>query len=230
MRVVKGIVHQPFEVKGSSIFYAFSYYFDRAVESGLIGEWDYIRDKSQCYGMSTNASFLKNYAEQTCIVLIFQMDLVVVLWKSGISKREPKKVRLWTFSQSPKNTWVKVLPHTLHKHKPLVLICIWGSRQSHWLHKMIALPPHKHRLRLSHTNTFACVCSPSFVTLQPAISAFPCPLSRGLCYEFFYRMWRIRQFETWNWFMKYGSLGRLCQMVNVRREDLSLGGMSWHLM
>uniref|UniRef100_A0A8C7DEH6 nucleoside diphosphate phosphatase n=1 Tax=Oncorhynchus kisutch TaxID=8019 RepID=A0A8C7DEH6_ONCKI len=36
MRVVKGIVHQPFEVKGSSIFYAFSYYFDRAVESGLI--------------------------------------------------------------------------------------------------------------------------------------------------------------------------------------------------
>ncbi|CDQ68016.1 unnamed protein product [Oncorhynchus mykiss] len=38
MRVVKGIVHQPFEVKGSSIFYAFSYYFDRAVESGLIGD------------------------------------------------------------------------------------------------------------------------------------------------------------------------------------------------
>ncbi|KAJ8341594.1 hypothetical protein SKAU_G00338850 [Synaphobranchus kaupii] len=36
MRVVKGIVHQPYEVKGSSIFYAFSYYFDRAVESGLI--------------------------------------------------------------------------------------------------------------------------------------------------------------------------------------------------
>uniref|UniRef100_A0A8C7VF38 nucleoside diphosphate phosphatase n=1 Tax=Oncorhynchus mykiss TaxID=8022 RepID=A0A8C7VF38_ONCMY len=36
MRVVKGIVHQPFEIKGSSIFYAFSYYFDRAVESGLI--------------------------------------------------------------------------------------------------------------------------------------------------------------------------------------------------
>ena len=38
MKVIKGIVHQPFEVKGSSVFYAFSYYFDRAVESGLIGE------------------------------------------------------------------------------------------------------------------------------------------------------------------------------------------------
>lgn len=37
MKVIKGIVHQPFEVKGSSVFYAFSYYYDRAVESGLIG-------------------------------------------------------------------------------------------------------------------------------------------------------------------------------------------------
>ncbi|XP_068194994.1 ectonucleoside triphosphate diphosphohydrolase 5-like [Antennarius striatus] len=36
MKVIKGVVHQPFEVKGSSVFYAFSYYFDRAVESGLI--------------------------------------------------------------------------------------------------------------------------------------------------------------------------------------------------
>lgn len=39
MRVVKNIVHQPYEVKGSSIFYAFSYYYDRAVDTGLIGEW-----------------------------------------------------------------------------------------------------------------------------------------------------------------------------------------------
>ncbi|XP_029114486.1 ectonucleoside triphosphate diphosphohydrolase 5 [Scleropages formosus] len=36
LRVIKGIIHQPYEVKGSSIFYAFSYYYDRAVESGLI--------------------------------------------------------------------------------------------------------------------------------------------------------------------------------------------------
>lgn len=38
MKVIKGIVHQPYEVKGSSIFYAFSYYFDRANETGLIGK------------------------------------------------------------------------------------------------------------------------------------------------------------------------------------------------
>uniref|UniRef100_A0A3Q0RFC8 nucleoside diphosphate phosphatase n=1 Tax=Amphilophus citrinellus TaxID=61819 RepID=A0A3Q0RFC8_AMPCI len=36
MKVIKGIVHQPYEVRGSSVFYAFSYYFDKAVESGLI--------------------------------------------------------------------------------------------------------------------------------------------------------------------------------------------------
>ncbi|MGH0183089.1 UNVERIFIED_CONTAM: hypothetical protein FKN15_011186 [Acipenser sinensis] len=36
VKVVKGTVHQPMEVKASSSFYAFSYYFDRAVESGLI--------------------------------------------------------------------------------------------------------------------------------------------------------------------------------------------------
>lgn len=59
MQVVKGIVHQPFEVKGSSIFYAFSYYYDRAVDSGLIGKYVYIRDKGQCYGISTNYSSLK---------------------------------------------------------------------------------------------------------------------------------------------------------------------------
>lgn len=157
LQVVKGIVHQPFEVKGSSIFYAFSYYYDRAVESGLIGEWDCIRSMLQYLVMS--------HLHELTIVSIFQMDPVVVLWKSGTSKKKPKKVRFGILSHSPKNTRVKVLPHTLHKHKPLVLICIWGSRQSHWLHKMIALPPHKHRLHLSHTNTSACVCSPSFVTV-----------------------------------------------------------------
>uniref|UniRef100_A0A674MZ10 nucleoside diphosphate phosphatase n=1 Tax=Takifugu rubripes TaxID=31033 RepID=A0A674MZ10_TAKRU len=46
MKVIKGIVHQPYEVKGNSIFYAFSYYFDRAVETGLIGEWAHAKSLS----------------------------------------------------------------------------------------------------------------------------------------------------------------------------------------
>ncbi|KAM9354862.1 ectonucleoside triphosphate diphosphohydrolase 5 [Pholidichthys leucotaenia] len=36
MKVIKGIIHQPYEIRGSSIFYAFSHYFDIAVDSGLI--------------------------------------------------------------------------------------------------------------------------------------------------------------------------------------------------
>ncbi|KAL4641800.1 ectonucleoside triphosphate diphosphohydrolase 5-like [Arapaima gigas] len=36
LKVIKDVVHQPYEIKGNSIFYAFSYYYDRAVDSGLI--------------------------------------------------------------------------------------------------------------------------------------------------------------------------------------------------
>lgn len=36
LKVVSGIVDQPFELKDSAVFYAFSYYFDRAVDAGLI--------------------------------------------------------------------------------------------------------------------------------------------------------------------------------------------------
>uniref|UniRef100_A0A665WTL2 nucleoside diphosphate phosphatase n=1 Tax=Echeneis naucrates TaxID=173247 RepID=A0A665WTL2_ECHNA len=36
LKVVKGIIHQPYEIEDSNVFYAFSYYFDRAVEAGLI--------------------------------------------------------------------------------------------------------------------------------------------------------------------------------------------------
>lgn len=38
LKVVKGIIHQPHELEDSNVFYAFSYYFDRAVDAGLIGE------------------------------------------------------------------------------------------------------------------------------------------------------------------------------------------------
>ena len=41
LKVVKGKLHQPDEIRGSS-FYAFSYYYDRAVDTNLIGKlvWD----------------------------------------------------------------------------------------------------------------------------------------------------------------------------------------------
>lgn len=36
LKVVKGIIHQPYELQDNNVFYAFSYYFDRAVDAGLI--------------------------------------------------------------------------------------------------------------------------------------------------------------------------------------------------
>ncbi|XP_054900344.1 ectonucleoside triphosphate diphosphohydrolase 5 [Poeciliopsis prolifica] len=38
LKVVKGIIHQPHELEDSDVFYAFSYYFDRAVDAGLIND------------------------------------------------------------------------------------------------------------------------------------------------------------------------------------------------
>lgn len=38
LRVVQGKLHQPEEVRGSA-FYAFSYYYDRAADTHLIGEF-----------------------------------------------------------------------------------------------------------------------------------------------------------------------------------------------
>lgn len=38
LKVVKGIIHQPLELKDDNVFYAFSYYYDRAVDAGLISE------------------------------------------------------------------------------------------------------------------------------------------------------------------------------------------------
>lgn len=40
--MVKGIIHQPYDIEDSNVFYAFSYYFDRAVDAGLIGEHTHI--------------------------------------------------------------------------------------------------------------------------------------------------------------------------------------------
>ncbi|XP_028252991.1 ectonucleoside triphosphate diphosphohydrolase 5 [Parambassis ranga] len=38
LKVVKGIIHQPYELEDTNVFYAFSYYFDRAVDAGLIDD------------------------------------------------------------------------------------------------------------------------------------------------------------------------------------------------
>lgn len=95
MRVIKGKVHQPYEVKGSSIFYAFSYYFDRAVESGLIGEWVHAKESPSSAIIFQEHYHLEVGIQITCLLFFSaQITLVEVRLKSGTLRREPKKVRV----------------------------------------------------------------------------------------------------------------------------------------
>ncbi|XP_076872872.1 ectonucleoside triphosphate diphosphohydrolase 5 isoform X2 [Brachyhypopomus gauderio] len=65
VKVVKGLIQQPYELKDSSVFYAFSYYFDHAVEANLIDKVQggtvqvrnfKIKAKEDGYGFSENAA------------------------------------------------------------------------------------------------------------------------------------------------------------------------------
>uniref|UniRef100_A0A671UC00 nucleoside diphosphate phosphatase n=1 Tax=Sparus aurata TaxID=8175 RepID=A0A671UC00_SPAAU len=110
MKVIKGIVHQPYEVKGSSVFYAFSYYFDRAVESGLI-------DGSR--GGALEVRDFKKRAKEVCNkmtkyraispFLCMDMTYITCLLKEGfgfkdstvlqVSKPEPQRHKIEKASQ-----------------------------------------------------------------------------------------------------------------------------------
>lgn len=155
MRVVKGVIHQPFEVKGNSIFYAFSYYYDRAVESGLIGMkcFHHLHHSDSFAG---SEDFWRDF-ENSFSLLDGTRGGVVEVRDFKKRAKEGKTPDSGRFPLLISPCRSKSLPHTLYKHKLSVLICIWGSRQSHSLHKMTAPPPHKHTLFLSHTNTWLCV-------------------------------------------------------------------------
>lgn len=74
MKVIKGIVHQPYEVKGNSIFYAFSYYFDRAVETGLIGEWAHAKSPSSTIIPRDNYHLMHQAGIQITCCFFFCID------------------------------------------------------------------------------------------------------------------------------------------------------------
>lgn len=74
MKVIKGIVHQPYEVKGNSIFYAFSYYFDRAVETGLIGEWAHAKSLSGTIISCDHYHLMHNVGIQITCCFFFCID------------------------------------------------------------------------------------------------------------------------------------------------------------
>uniref|UniRef100_A0AAQ5YAK7 nucleoside diphosphate phosphatase n=1 Tax=Amphiprion ocellaris TaxID=80972 RepID=A0AAQ5YAK7_AMPOC len=106
MKVIKGIVHQPYEVKGSSIFYAFSYYFDRAVESGLI-------DSSR--GGAVEVRDFKKRAKEVCNkmtkyraispFLCMDMTYITCLLKEGFGFKDNTVLQLAKKVNNVETSW-----------------------------------------------------------------------------------------------------------------------------
>uniref|UniRef100_A0A3B4AC18 nucleoside diphosphate phosphatase n=1 Tax=Periophthalmus magnuspinnatus TaxID=409849 RepID=A0A3B4AC18_9GOBI len=103
MRVIKGIVHQPYELKGSSLFYAFSHYFDRANESGLISRGgtvevrDFKKKAKECNKMSkyrTISPFL-------CMDLTY----ITCLLKEGFGFKDNTKLHLAKKVNNVETSW-----------------------------------------------------------------------------------------------------------------------------
>ncbi|XP_047466640.1 ectonucleoside triphosphate diphosphohydrolase 5 [Mugil cephalus] len=105
-KVIKGIFHQPYEVKGSSIFYAFSYYFDRAVESGLI-------DSSR--GGAIEVRDFKKRAKEVCNkmtkyraispYLCMDMTYITCLLKEGFGFKDSTVLQLAKKVNNVETSW-----------------------------------------------------------------------------------------------------------------------------
>ncbi|XP_053488754.1 ectonucleoside triphosphate diphosphohydrolase 5 [Ictalurus furcatus] len=106
MHVVKGIIHQPYEVKGNSVFYAFSYYYDRAVESGLI-------DGSR--GGVVEVRDFKKKAKEVCNkmtkyrpispFLCMDMTYITVLLKEGFGFKDNTVLQLAKKVNNVETSW-----------------------------------------------------------------------------------------------------------------------------
>ncbi|XP_010730205.2 ectonucleoside triphosphate diphosphohydrolase 5 [Larimichthys crocea] len=106
LKVVKGIIHQPYELEDNNVFYAFSYYFDRAVDAGLIdgvhGGMLEVRDfkkraKEVCNKMTTYppvSSFL-------CM----DMTYITCLLKDGFGFKESTVLQLTKKVNNVESSW-----------------------------------------------------------------------------------------------------------------------------
>lgn len=106
LKVVKGIIHQPYELEDSSVFYAFSYYFDRAVDAGLI---DGVR------GGTLEVRDFKKRAKEVCNKMAKQppttsflcMDLTYItcLLKDGFGFKESTVLQLTKKVNNVESSW-----------------------------------------------------------------------------------------------------------------------------
>ncbi|KAM9339432.1 ectonucleoside triphosphate diphosphohydrolase 5 [Symphorus nematophorus] len=106
LKVVKGIIHQPYELEDSNIFYAFSYYFDRAVDAGLI---DGVQG-----GMLQVRDFKKR-AKEVCnkmtkyppinSFLCMDMTYITCLLKDGFGFKEKTVLQLTKKVNNVESSW-----------------------------------------------------------------------------------------------------------------------------
>ncbi|XP_034999982.1 ectonucleoside triphosphate diphosphohydrolase 5 [Hippoglossus stenolepis] len=106
LKVVKGVIHQPYELEGSNVFYAFSYYFDRAVDAGLI---DGVRG-----GMLQVRDFKKR-AKEVCNkmtkyprispFLCMDMTYITCLLKDGFGFKESTVLQLTKKVNNVEASW-----------------------------------------------------------------------------------------------------------------------------
>ncbi|XP_018601664.2 ectonucleoside triphosphate diphosphohydrolase 5-like [Scleropages formosus] len=106
LKVIKDVVHQPYEIKGNSIFYAFSYYFDRAVDSGLI-------DGSR--GGAVEVKEFKKKAKEVCNrmskyhplnpFLCMDLTYITALLKEGFGFKDSTLLQLTKKVNSVETSW-----------------------------------------------------------------------------------------------------------------------------
>uniref|UniRef100_A0A672JHU7 nucleoside diphosphate phosphatase n=1 Tax=Salarias fasciatus TaxID=181472 RepID=A0A672JHU7_SALFA len=106
LKVVKGIIHQPYELEDNNVFYAFSYYFDRAVDAGLIdgvqGGTLEVRDfkkraKEVCNKMTKNPPVSP--------FLCMDMTYITCLLKDGFGFKESAVLQLTKKVNNVEASW-----------------------------------------------------------------------------------------------------------------------------
>lgn len=106
LKVVKGIIHQPYELEDTNVFYAFSYYFDRAVDAGLIDE---------VHGGMLEVRDFKKRAKEVCNkmtkyppihpFLCMDMTYITCLLKDGFGFKESTVLQLTKKVNNVEASW-----------------------------------------------------------------------------------------------------------------------------
>lgn len=103
LKVVKGIIHQPYELEDNNVFYAFSYYFDRAVDAGLIdgaqGGMVEVRD------FKKRAKEICNKSAPSSPFLCMDMTYITCLLKDGFGFKENTVLQLTKKVNNVEASW-----------------------------------------------------------------------------------------------------------------------------